>query len=236
MSYRIRRKSISHCPRALSRFKFARTMSDDRFSPGPALPEGKLLEGVVTTLNADGTPHIAPMGPIVDQRFERLTLRPFRTSVTYQNLKRSEQGVLHVTDDVELMAHAAIGRLETLPPLQPAAAIEGVIIADACRWYAFRVESLDDREERTAIVARVVDRGRLRDFFGFNRAKHAVIEAAILATRIDLLDAQMVLSELERLAAPVAKTGGIEERRAFDFLGQYVKEKLDQKPSPVGRG
>ena len=59
--------------------------------------------------------------------------------------------------------------------MRPAEAIEGVILTDACRWYAFQVESLDDREERTEIAARVVDRGHGRDFFGFNRAKHAVI-------------------------------------------------------------
>jgi hypothetical protein len=201
-------------------------MSDEALSSAPDLPEGKLLEGVVTTLNADGSPHIAPMGPIVDRNFERILLRPFRTSVTYQNLERAGQGVLHVTDDVELIARAAVGRLESLPPLRPADAVEGVIIADACRWYAFRVELLDDRQERTAIVARIVDRGHLRDFFGFNRAKHAVIEAAILATRIELLDGRMILSEFDRLASPVSKTGGIEERRAFDFLRQYVLEKL----------
>jgi hypothetical protein len=200
------------------------------------LPDGKLLEGVVTTLDADSSPHIAPMGPIVDANFDRLLLRPFRTSVTYRNLKRSGQGVLHVTDDVELIAHAAVGRLETVPPLRPAQAVEGIILTDACRWYAFRVESLDDREERTAIVARVVDRGQLREFFGFNRAKHAVIEAAILATRIELLDAQLILAEFERLASPVSKTGGIEERRAFDFLRQYVHGKLNAKPSPFGSG
>ena len=69
----------------------------------PALPDGTLLEGIVTTLNDDGTPHIAPMGPIVDGEFNVLLLRPFRTSTTYQNLKRTGQGVLHVTDDVELL-------------------------------------------------------------------------------------------------------------------------------------
>jgi hypothetical protein len=200
------------------------------------LPEGKLLEGVVTTLNADGSPHIAPMGPIVDRNFERLLLRPFRTSVTYQNLKRAGQGVLHVTDDVELIARAAVGRLEALPPLRRADGVDGVIIADACRWYAFRVESLDDSDQRTAIAARVVDRGHLREFFGFNRAKHAVIEAAILATRIELLEAQMIFDEFERLASPVVKTGGIEECRAFEFLRQYVREKLQEIPSPLGRG
>jgi hypothetical protein len=89
------------------------------------------------------------MGPIVDADFNQLVLRPFRTSTTYANLKRSAEGVLHVTDDVELLARAAVGRVEKLPPLTPAEAVRGVILADACRWYAFRVESLDDHDERS---------------------------------------------------------------------------------------
>jgi hypothetical protein len=201
-------------------------MSLDSQNAGPALPEGTLLEGIVTTLNADGTPHIAPMGPIVDPEFNQLVLRPFRTSATYKNLKRGGMGVLHVTDDVDLLARAAVGRLEQLPRLVPAEAVEGVILADACRWYAFRVESLDDREDRTRIVARVVDRGRLRDFFGFNRAKHAVVEAAILATRLGLLDSDHIRNEFDRLAVLVEKTGGQQEHRAFEFLRTHVGDEL----------
>jgi hypothetical protein len=197
-------------------------MSHDATQAGPSLPEGTLLEGIVTTLDAEGKPHIAPMGPIVDADFNWLLLRPFRTSATFANLKRSGQGVLHVTDDVELLARAAVGRIEQMPRVVRTEAVDGVILADACRWYAFRVDSLDDREERTKIVARVVDRGRLRDFFGFNRAKHAVVEAAILATRIGILDAAYIRSELARLAVLVEKTGGRQERQAFEFLGQHV--------------
>jgi uncharacterized protein len=201
-------------------------MSHDVSTTEPRLPEGTLLEGIMTTLNADGSPHIAPMGPIVNADFTRMLLRPFCTSTTYQNLKQTGQGVLHVTDDVELFARAAVGRLAELPRFLPATAIDGVILADACRWYALRVESIDDREERTAIVARVVDHGRLRDFFGFNRAKHAVIEAAILATRIHLLDAGHIRGEFERLATVVEKTGGRQEHAAFAFLQAYLREQL----------
>ncbi|HEX5471388.1 MAG TPA: DUF447 domain-containing protein [Lacipirellulaceae bacterium] len=183
----------------------------------------------MTTVNADGSPHIAPMGPIVDEGFTQLLLRPFRTSVTYQNLKRAGQGVLHVTDDVDLIARAAVGRLKTLPRLMSAEAVEGVILADACRWYAFRIESLDDRAERTEIIADVVDSGRRRDFFGFNRAKHAVIEAAILATRLDFLEEQHVRTEFDRLVEPVRKTGGQRERGAFEFLRQFVNDEYARR-------
>jgi uncharacterized protein len=212
-------------------------MSHDSSATCPRLPDGTLLEGIVTTLNDDGSPHLAPMGPIVDAEFTRLLLRPFCSSSTYKNLKRSREGVVHVTDDVELFAKSAVGQLAELPQLLRAQAVEGVVLADACRWYAFRVASIDDRDERAEVVADVVDSGRLRDFFGFNRAKHAVIEAAILATRIELLDASHVLDEFERLAVPVAKTGGHQERNAFDFLQQYVRnEYAKRRPAePVRR-
>ena len=151
---------------------------------GPKLPDGTLLEGIVTTLNEDGSPHIAPMGPIVDADFDRLLLRPFRTSTTYANLKRPARACCTLPTTSNCSPGPRSDGWSHCRHFVPADAVDGVILADACRWYAFRVESLDDRDERTKIVARVVDRGRLRDFFGFNRAKHAVVEAAILATRI----------------------------------------------------
>lgn len=188
--------------------------------------DGQILEGIVTTLNANGSVNISPMGPIVDEQMERLWLRPFRTSTTYQNLKRTGQGVFHVTDDVELLAHAAVGQPDPPPRTTRASKVDGVILAGACRWFAMEVESLDDSNERTSIVARVVDCGVLREFFGFNRAKHAVVETAILATRIHLIDAAQIRAELERLAAPVGKTGAAAEVRAFAFLRDFIEQRL----------
>ncbi len=201
-------------------------MSIDRqTSPPPTLgADGRILEGIVTTYNADGTINISPMGPIVDDSLDRLWLRPFQTSTTYQNLKRNRVGVFHLTDDVELFAQAAVGQPDPLPSLRPAAAVRGSIIATACRWFAFEVESLDDSQDRTSIVARIVDRGALRDFLGFNRAKHAVIEAAILATRIHLIPADELQAALARLAPLVEKTGAAAEHRAFNFLRDYINQ------------
>lgn len=180
----------------------------------------------MTTLSADGSVNISPMGPIVDERLTEFVLRPYQTSTTYQNLKRTGQGVFHVTDDVELIARAALGQPQPLPPLAPAQAIEGRIIASACRWYALRVRTLDDSHERTEITCDVVDQGTLREFFGFNRAKHAVLEAAILATRVAFLPPEEIRSELARLKTPVTKTGGPSELRAFEFLVVEVERRL----------
>ena len=118
-----------------------------------------ILEGIVTTITSAGAIHIAPMGPRVDADMRRLLLRPFPTSQTYRNLKAHGEGVLHVTDDVLLLAQAALGPVEPPPPLVPAARVRGFVLAGACRYYEFRVLSLDEREERVRIEAEVVHAG-----------------------------------------------------------------------------
>ena len=197
--------------------------------PPPTLgADGRILEGIVTTLSADGGVNVSPMGPIVDNALDRLWLRPFHTSTTYRNLKRTGRGVFHVTDDVELFAQAAVGQPNPLPRFTPSPAGDQLVLADACRWYAFKIESLDDAEERTSIVARVTDRGLLREFLGFNRAQHAVLEAAILATRIHLTGAAAVLAEYDRLQVAVDKTGAAPEQRAMAFLRGHVARVAEQ--------
>ena len=187
-----------------------------------------ILEGIVTTVDQDGATHISPMGPIVDRQVTRLCLRPFQTSQTYQNLKRNGVGVFHVTDDVELLARSAVGQ-PSLPKLLAVDGVPGHVLADACRWYAFRVENLQDDEPRTTIDCRIETSGQIRDFFGFNRAKHAVVEAAILATRIDFLDPDDVQQQFATLAIMVDKTAGEQEHRAFRFLQEYVRRQSHLK-------
>ncbi len=190
-----------------------------------------ILEGVVTTHDARGLLNVAPMGPIVDASISTLLLRPFKTSRTYANLKQQPHGVFHVVDDVLLLAEAAIGEPRLPLDTMPAETIDGTVLRDACRWYEFEIEEFDDQHERTTLTARVRHRGRLRDFFGFNRAKHAVVEAAILATRVNLLTAEDILHQLDALAAPVEKTAGEREREAFELLTNYITGNLRKKGS-----
>jgi hypothetical protein len=191
-----------------------------------------ILEGIVTTIAGTGEINIAPMGPHVDPTMDRFVLRPFRTAQTYQNLKAHGEGVLHVTDDVLLLARAAVGRVEPAPALRPAIKVRGFVLTDACRYYEFRVKSMDDREERTRIEVEVVHTGRLREFFGFNRAKHAVVEAAILATRTDFLPLPEIEAEYRKLSVIVDKTGGPREKEAFAFLRDHIA-RVAQARSPV---
>ncbi len=184
---------------------------------------GRILEAILTTTNKDGSINIAPMGPLVDESLEIIVLRPFRSSTTYQNLQRTRCGVLNITDDALLFAQAAIGKVEPHPEFLSS---EPHVLASSCRWLKFEIISVDDSQERSVQVARATGRGNLRNFFGFNRAKHAVIEAAILATRVHLIAPGDLLTEFERLEPPVRKTAAASELKAFALLRDYVQQEL----------
>ena len=112
-------------------------------------------------------------------------------------------------------------------PTFAAERIPGRVLSSACRWYEFEVESIDESSERIEIRARVLHVGRLRDFFGFNRAKHAVLEAAILATRLHLLPREEVDRQFAALRSPIEKTAGPNELAAFEMLCDFVANHLE---------
>ncbi|MEM6799304.1 MAG: DUF447 domain-containing protein [Planctomycetota bacterium] len=196
----------------------------------PSLNDGRLLECVVTSCNEDGSTNIAPMGPIVDDAITRVLLRPFQSSLTFANLQRERRCILHITDDVELIARSALNLLEETPAMTDGPG-GGRVLAGACRWFALSVEAIDASRDRAEVLCRVEERGRLRDFIGFNRAMHAVIEATILATRLAIFPADEVHQQLPAFATAVEKTGGPRERRAFALVDDYIACELARNPS-----
>jgi uncharacterized protein len=180
-----------------------------------------ILEGLVTTIDDAGGVHLAPMGPRVSPDWSHFVLRPFPTSNTFRHLKARREGVLHVTDDVMLIARAAVGQA-TVPEMIAATVVKGRILKEACRYFEFVVREIDESQERMHLQAEVVHRGTLRDFFGLNRAKHAVVEAAILATRRHLIPHDEIVSQYRALKVLVEKTGGPAEEAAFDFLWRFI--------------
>ena len=183
-----------------------------------------ILEGLVTTTAADGRMHVAAMGPAIDEadrdagRITRLLLRPFGTSQTATNLARERCGVFHVTDDALLLARVVAGRLDAPPAVRSAEAVSGHVLRDACLAWEFRIDGIDDSAERVAMTARVVAEHAGRPFLGFSRAAHAVVEAAILVTRLELLGHEEVSRRLADLRPLVDKTGGARDRDAFGLL------------------
>ena len=192
------------------------------------MPGTMILEGLVTTTDPDGSLHLAAMGPTSDDAerragiLTRLVLRPFPTSRTAGNLLRTRAGVFHVTDDVLLLAQVVAAAVPAPPAGRPATAVTGAVLEDACRAWEFEIDSVDDSGQRLVLGGRVVAEHAGRPFLGFHRAAHAVVEAAILVTRLHLLEPAAVRRQFADLAVLVEKTGGEREQEAFDLLAAVL--------------
>ncbi len=197
---------------------------------GPAGPRGRgraapsrvgavIIESVLTTMDARGVINFAPMG--VEWGEEEIVIKPFLETTTFKNLEASRAAVINLTDDVMVFAQGAIANAQF--PAVPAAVVRGVVLEAACSWREVEVRALDATPPRARIATRVVHRGVRREFLGFNRARHAVLEAAILATRTHLLPAEQIRADFARLQVIVDKTAGPREREAMALLTDYVR-------------
>jgi len=178
-----------------------------------------ILETIVTTIAGDGTVNCAPMG--VEWGDAAIVLKPFLDTTTYRNVTTTGAAVVNVMDDVRVFARAAIGNPSY--PIVPANSIPGVVLEDCCSWRELKMRSIDDTPPRSRIDMDIVHRGFRREFVGFNRARHAVLEAAIYATRLHLLERAFIESELARLQVIVDKTAGPAELEAMALLVEYVR-------------
>lgn len=181
-----------------------------------------IIESILTTTDATGRVNCAPMG--VEWGQEIIVIKPYQDTTTYRNLMANDAAVVNLTDNVLLFAKSAISN--PVFPTRPAAAVAGVVLQDVCSWREVRVEAINDQQPRARITTRVMYRGFEREFLGFNRARHAVLEAAILATRTHFLPREQILSEFEHLQIIVDKTAGPQEHEAMNLLTHYVQNAL----------
>jgi len=184
-----------------------------------------LIETVITTTGRDGVVNCAAMG--VRWGEEELVFWPFDATLTLRNLRVHGEAVVHLTDDVLLFVQAALGHPR--PAMRPASAIAGSVIEDSNSWREVVVTDIAPSPgelPRSTVRARVVASGTgTRQPLGLCRARHAAVEASILASRLRWLGGERVLAELERLQELVDKTAGPRERAAMDYVRRYVAER-----------
>jgi hypothetical protein len=180
-----------------------------------------IIETIVTTMDPAGTINFAPMG--VEWGEETIVLKPFLETTTYRNVTATGVAVINLTDDAMLFAQGAISSPQF--PWIPATVVRGAVLEAACSWREIEVESTDSTPPRSRIVTRVRHAGHRREFLGFNRARHAVLEAAILATRTHLLPREQIEADFARLQIIVDKTAGPREQEAMAMLTNYVRSR-----------
>lgn len=178
-----------------------------------------IRETIVTTVDGAGNVHAASLGLIADG--EHWIIAPFRPSATLENLVAVPHAVASHVDDVRIFAGLLTGRRDW--PMLPTGCPVPRLAAAVSHW-ELGVESVTEDAQRPRFRMRVAAETSHAPAAGFNRAQAAVIELAILSTRLAMLPREKVKREAEYLAIAVDKTAGEREREAWGWLMEKVRE------------
>jgi hypothetical protein len=181
-----------------------------------------IRESIIITVDGEGGPHIAPLG--LHEEGDGLIVAPFTPSRTLDNLRARPFLTASVTDDVRVFAGALTGRRDW--PVLPAMKIPGFYLAGAHSHRELEVVAVTENELRPQFHCRVVHAAAHAPAPGFNRAQAAVIEAAILTSRLTMLPPEKIRAELAYLAIAIGKTAGPREQEAWDWLTSKIEAHL----------
>ncbi len=178
----------------------------------------RIVETIVTTIDAEGTPHIAPLGLIEDGN--GWIIAPFKPSRTLDNLMANPAAVASHTGDVRVFAGCVTGRRDW--PTVPADVVKGVRLKDAVSHWELAVERITDDEQRPRFHCKVVHAASHAVWSGYNRAEAAVLELAVLSTRLSMLPPEKIDAELKYLEIAISKTAGPRETEAWGWLMERI--------------
>jgi hypothetical protein len=175
-----------------------------------------IRETIVTTIDRSGRAHIAPLGLIEDG--QGWIISPFRPSTTLDNLMDIPFAVANYTDDARIFAGLVTGRHDW--PLVAATMAPVPRLAGALAHAELKVARVEDDVQRPRFHCEIVHQEQHAAFEGFNRARNAVLECAILVTRLHILPREKIDREIAYLAIAIEKTAGPKEREAWSWLMQ----------------
>jgi uncharacterized protein len=183
----------------------------------------RILESIVATRAESGW-HLVPFGLI--EEGDALVVAPFRPSPSIANLERHPFLSAAAPADIRVLAGCVTGRRDW--PTLPCERIDAVRLADAYAHAELEVVDVADDPVRPRFRCRVVHQAMHRPLVGYNRAQAAVLEAAILSTRLHMLPPEKIIGEMSYLAIAVSKTAGPAEREAWSWIEDKVRAALPQ--------
>ena len=188
-----------------------------------------IVEAIVTTKNAKGEVHIAPLGLIAEGT--SWVLAPFRPSRTLDNLREVPFAVASHTDDVRVFAGCLTGRKGW--PTRAADEIDGAVLESAVSHWELAVDRVTEDDVRPRFSCRIVHAVSHHPWGGFNRAQTAVLECAVLVSRLGMLPPEKIEAELKYLEIAISKTAGPREQEAWGWLMERIEAWRTQQAQKV---
>lgn len=178
-----------------------------------------IYETIVTSMDAQGLPHIAPFG--IREQGGLVVIAPFRPSATLDNLLMNRSAVVNYTDDVRIFAGALTGRTQWA--MYAAKNIKGYVLDAALAHRELELVEIREDTQRPQLSFKAVHEETHAAFKGFNRAQAAVIELAILVSRLHMLPMEKIEAEITYLEIAIHKTAGERELQAWSWLMERIE-------------
>lgn len=180
----------------------------------------KINETIITTQSAEGQVHITPFG--IREQDGYILISPFKPSTTLQNILDTKVAVVNLTDDVRVFAGALTKKLRC--EVTAADKVNCARLVDTLAHMELELVEVSEDEQRPTLVMQVVKTVNHHPFSGFNRAQAAVIELAVLVSRLHMLPKEKIMQEKDYLQIAIDKTAGEAELEAWQWLNHRVDE------------
>lgn len=181
-----------------------------------------IYETIVSTVNIRGEPHVTPFG--IRMQDGLVVISPFKPSTTLDNILATGCAVVNMTDDVRVFAGALTGR--QVWDLVPSKQISGFRLASTLVHRELKLVKIEDDAVRPQLFLEIVHETQHQSFQGFNRAQAAVIELAVLVSRLKRLPMEKISQEMDYLKIAIEKTAGPRELEAWGWLVEAVNNHL----------
>jgi hypothetical protein len=194
-----------------------------------------IFETIITSMDLAGKPHVTPFG--VRHENENIIISPYKPSTTLANILATKRAVMNLTDDVRVFA-GAVCKKQNLPALQtngPDHPLSnslhefdspcihaGYRLADCLAHVELELLEVRDDATRPELIMKKVAEFNHKPFAGFNRAQAAVIELAVLVSRLHMLPREKIQTELQYLQIAIDKTAGERELEAWGWLVEKI--------------
>lgn len=177
-----------------------------------------IFETIITSIDTTGKAHVTPFG--VRMEGDYVVISPFKPSTTLENILATKHAVMNLTDDVRVFAGALTNHKAW--QLLEANKVKGFRLSDCLAHVELKLAEVREDASRPQLVMEKICEENHRPFKGFNRAQAAVIELAVLVSRLHMLPREKIDNELNYLQIAIDKTAGERELEAWGWLREKI--------------
>ncbi|HEY0841652.1 DUF447 domain-containing protein [Methylotenera sp.] len=178
-----------------------------------------IYETIVSSVDAEGVAHVTPFG--IRMQDGLVVIAPFKPSTTLANILATGHAVVNLTDDVRVFAAALASK--PFANLTPATKVNGFRLTEVLAHKELKLVKFEDDDVRPQLFLEIVHEAQHQPFQGFNRAQAAVIELAVLVSRLKRLPLEKICQEIDYLTIAIDKTAGPRELEAWGWLIEMVE-------------